>query len=137
MNSSTLKSIGAIVAGFLSVLILSVATDVVLQRSGVLPPQTDQASYLWWMLVVALVYRTAYGTLGGYLAARLAPNRPMRHAIVLGSIGAVFALLGSIANWDKTTPSTRWYPILLIVLTLPSVWFGAKVMKIPAATTNE
>ena len=136
MNSSTLKSIGAIVAGFLSVLILSVATDVVLQRSGVFPPQTDQASYLWWMLLVALVYRTAYGTLGGYLAARLAPNRPMRHAIVLGSIGAVFALLGSIANWDKTTPSTTWYPILLIVLTLPSVWLGGKLNATRPAPTN-
>jgi multisubunit Na+/H+ antiporter MnhB subunit len=137
MTKNTLRSIGAIVAGFLSVLVLSIVTDVVLQRTGVFPPQTDQAAYHWWMLLIALVYRTGYGTLGGYLAARLAPNRPMRHAIILGSIGAVFALLGSIANWDKTTPSTTWYPILLIVLTLPSVWLGGKLRTGQVVSPNE
>ena len=51
----------------------------------------------------------------------------MRYVIILGVAGFVFGLLGTIANWDKVTPSTEWYPIALIVLTIPSVVLGGKL----------
>jgi hypothetical protein len=40
----------------------------------------DTGDYL-----LALVYRTVYGILGGYVTARLAPRAPMRHALILGA----------------------------------------------------
>jgi hypothetical protein len=121
------KSIGAVVAGFLTVAILSVVTDVILEKMGVFPPVTQSGEYANWMLFFALVYRTVYTVLGGYITAALAPSRQMRHVIILGTIGLVFATLGTIANWDKTGPSSNWYPILLVILSLPSVWVGGKV----------
>lgn len=126
MDKNTLKSIGAVGAGFLVVLILSVATDAILEGFGLFPPPSDPGSYTWWMLLLALIYRSVYAALGGYLTAALAPGRPMRHAMILGIIGFVFATLGSIVNWDKTAGPNAWYPIALIVLTLPSVWLGGK-----------
>ena len=127
MNKNSLKSVGAVFGGFIAVLLLSIVTDILLQRTGVFPPQTEQTSYVWWMLLLALFYRSTYGAVGGFLAAHLAPNRPTRHAIILGILGVVVALLGSIANWDKTSPSTAWYPILLILFAYPSVWFGGRI----------
>jgi len=115
-----LKSIGAIVAGFIVVLLLSIGTDIGLGKLGVVPT-------LWWMLLIALIYRSIYAAAGGFITATLAPSHPIRHAIILGSIGTVFAILGSISNMGKITIASVWYPLMLIVLTLPSVWLGSKL----------
>jgi hypothetical protein len=128
---STLKSIGAVAAGFAAVLVLSVGTDVVLEKTGVFP-NPSEALFTSWMLALALAYRSIYSIFGGFLAALLAPGRPLRHAIILGLIGLVFAAVGTLANHDK---GPLWYPIALIVLTLPTVWLGA-VLRIKAAAAR-
>jgi len=127
MNKNTFRSISAILAGFITVFILSVVTDLVLEKLGVFPPQTEPGAYTWWMLLLALIYRSIYSVTGFYLTAMLAPNRPMRHAITLGIIGAVFAALGAMANWDR---SANWYPVLLVLVTLPCAWLGGKLAEI-------
>jgi hypothetical protein len=127
MNRNILRSAGSILAGFLVVLVLSVATDIVLETAGVFPPPDKPAAFLTWMLVLALVYRTAYSVGGGYVTAVLAPERPMNHAIALGIIGLVFATLGTVANWDKAVASGTWYPVALIVLSFPGVWLGGRL----------
>jgi len=77
--------------------------------------------FVWWVLLIALTYRAAYTILSGYITALLSPNKPMPHAIILGIIGVVVTILGSAANWDK---SAAWYPIALILITLPCTWLG-------------
>ncbi len=66
------------------------------------------------MLTLALVYRGVYTVAAGYLTAALAPNQPMRHAIILGIIGVVVTILDSMANWEQ---SSAWYPIALTLIT--------------------
>ncbi|SRR5258706_6748815 len=132
MNKETFKSIGAILAGFITVFILSVVTDLILEKLGIFPPQTQPESYTWWMLLIALVYRSIYSVAGFYLAARLAPNRPMRHAIILGVIGTLFATLGAIANWNL---SANWYPVLLVLVTLPCAWLGGRLVEMKKVNT--
>ncbi len=127
MNKETFKSIGAILAGFITVFVLSVVTDLALEKLGVFPPQNEPGAYIWWMLLLALVYRSIYSVAGSYLTATLAPNRPMRHAIILGIVGTLFAALGAMANWDK---SANWYPVLLVLVTLPCAWLGGKLVEI-------
>jgi hypothetical protein len=126
MNKNTFKSIGAILAGFITVFVLSVVTDLALEKLGIFPPQTQPEAYTWWMLLLALIYRSIYSVAGFYLAGMLAPNRPMRHAIILGIIGTVFATLGAAANWDR---SANWYPVLLVFVTLPCAWLGGRVAE--------
>jgi hypothetical protein len=36
---------------------------------------------------LALAYRIIYSVLGGYITAKLAPQNPVKHAVILGSIG--------------------------------------------------
>lgn len=121
-----LQSIGAIFAGMLSGAVLSLATDTAIELSGLVPSFAQQFAdgSPAWFLILAIVYRTIYTVLGGYISARLAPNRPMRHAVILGVIGIVANLAGTIAMLDH---GQSWYPIALTILALPSTWVGGRM----------
>jgi hypothetical protein len=119
----TFKSIGAVTAGFAALAILSTMTDSVLEKTGVMKthPFADNPG---WLIAVVVLYRTVFNTFGCYLTARTAPNRPMRHAIILGLICVVLTTVGLVVMWDIPP---RWYPISLIVLTLPAAWLGGRL----------
>jgi len=117
-----LRSIGAVFAGFLAVVIPSIATDTVLHATGIFPPMGQSMSNGLYLL--ALAYRLAYGVAGGYVTAWLAPDRPMRHALVLGAIGFVLSIAGAAAMWDV---GPAWFPLAIIATAIPSAWAGAKL----------
>ena len=119
-----LRSIGAVLAGFGGIVGISIATDQVLHSSGVYPPLDQRMSDP--LFALALAYRIVYGVAGCWLTARLAPYRPMLHALVLGSIGMLLSTLGAIAM-GKMGPA--WYSIALIVTAIPSAWVGAKLVR--------
>jgi len=99
MNKNTLTSIGAVLAGFVAVFVLSLGTDVVMHIAGVFPqlgqPMSDA------LFVLATLYRTVYCIAGSYIAARLAPNRPMEPALVLGVLGLIVSITGAVVTWNK------------------------------------
>ena len=127
MNKNVFKSIGAIFAGFLVVVVLSIATDAILEATGVFGPPS-QGLFTLWMILLAIAYRTIFTVAGGYVAAMLAPSRPMRHAVILGILGTVIGTLAAIATIPINL-SPAWYPIALAVLALPSSWFGGKLYE--------
>ena len=49
---------------------------------------------------MSLAYRIVYGVVGGYIAARLAPRNPMRHALALGVVGLGLSTAGAIGMRD-------------------------------------
>lgn len=114
-----MRSVVAILAGLAAVVVLSEGTDKVLAALGVFPPMGTTP-----MLIAATVYRSAYVVVGGYLAARLAPEQPMLHAIILGMIGFAVALFGCIVMWHA---GNHWYPIALVITALPCTWLGGKL----------
>ena|SRR5205807_7721933 len=59
MNKNTLKSMGALLTGFLAVIILSLGTDIVLHATGVFPPLGQPMVDALFLLATA--YRTVYG----------------------------------------------------------------------------
>jgi hypothetical protein len=122
-----LKSILAVVAGFIVIAALSIITDTILEAVRVFPPLTEKSAD--WMLVLALVYRCVYSVIGGYVVARLAPSKPMKHVIILIILGTIVGTLGAWSNWDKSV-GQEWYPILLVILSIPAVWFGGKLKKV-------
>jgi len=119
---SVLKSFGAIIAGIIVIVVLSVCTDLLLEKSGLFP--SKQVVYSSWMLALALVYRSIYAIVGGYVTALLAPDKPLKHAIILGFIGTVISILGVIAGWNL---SAHWYPIGLVITALPCSWLGGRL----------
>lgn len=117
------RSVGALLAGFVVVVVLSLGTDLALQKAGIFPPLGQIMSNPLFLLATA--YRTVYSVVGSYLTARLAPNRPMGHALVGGAIGLVLNTVGALATWNKDL-GPHWYPLALVVTALPCAWVGGK-----------
>ena len=124
------RSIVAVFAGMLAVVVLSLGTDLALHAAGVFPALGDRMSDRLFML--ATVYRTIYAVLGGYITARLAPNRPMQHALLNGLIGVALSTLGAVVTWNRAL-GPHWYPLALVVTALPTAWLGGKIrlMQLP------
>ena len=120
-KKNTTKSILALVVGFVSVAVLSIATDTFLEKIGVFPPQSEPDAYTIYMLLWALIYRSFYTTVGGYLTASLAPINPLRHVILLGIVGTIIGTLGAIANWNL---GNHWYPVAIVILGFPCTYLG-------------
>jgi hypothetical protein len=126
MNKNTLKSIGAVLAGLLAGVVLSIGTDVVLHAIGVFPAWGQPVGSA--VLVLATAYRTVYGVAGCYIAARLAPDRPMLHALVLGSVGLAVCIVGAVVTWNKGPAfGPHWYPLALVALAMPQAWAGGRL----------
>lgn len=122
------RSIAAVVAGIVTGVGLSIGTDLVMHALGFLPAFGERASD--GALLAATVYRTVYGVLGAYLTARLAPYRPMLHALVLGALGLVVTSAGAAVTWNKGPAfGPHWYPVALIALAIPTAWVGGRLCE--------
>jgi hypothetical protein len=120
------RSVGAVVAGLLAIVVLSTATDMVLHATGVFPPLGRPMSDALFLLATA--YRIVYGVAGCYTAARLAPDRPMQHALVLGVVGLVVSIAGAVATWNRGPAfGPKWYPLAVIAIALPCAWVGGRL----------
>ena len=122
------RSIGALLAGFVAVVILSLGADIVLHASGVFPPLGQPMSNA--VLLLATIYRTIFAIAGCYLTARLAPDRPMQHALAGGVIGLVLSTVGAAVTWNMGPAfGPHWYPLALIATALPFAWVGGKLRE--------
>jgi hypothetical protein len=123
---SILKSIGAVIAGYLASAALTAVTISVL---GALFPESYRPENVGWV-IFNVVYGCAFAVLGGYIAARLAPSRPFNHALVLGILMALFAALtGYMVSVAPPSPEyalqPAWYYPVLAITVLPSILLGA------------
>ena len=133
MNKPTWKSIWAVVAGVLFIIIVTTIVDIVLHVVHVFPPMDQPINDA--LALLASSYRLVISIAGAWLTARLAPDRPMRHALILGCVGVVLGLIGVVATWNLGL-GPRWYPISLAVLAIPQCWLGGWLfeMKLRART---
>jgi hypothetical protein len=120
MKKSILKSIGALLAGIATGVILSLATDAILEKTGLMKTNPFDANPSW-VIIGVIIYRTVYNIAGAYLTARLAPDNPMKHVLLLGILGLAVGVLGTVVMWHIPP---HWYPIALDILALPSAWLG-------------
>ncbi len=122
------RSVGAVLGGMLVGIILPIGTDVVLHAIGVFPPWGQSMVGFDGALLLATIYRSIYGVVASYIIARLAPDRPMLHALVGGVAGLAVSILGAAATWNKGPAfGPHWYPLALIVLAMPQAWAGGKL----------
>ena len=80
------------------------------------------------LFALATAYRIVFGILGSYVMARLAPNRPMQHALIGGIIGVIASSVGAAVTWNHV-PSLgpHWYSIALAITALPCAWAGGQL----------
>ena len=120
-----MKSVIAVLSGFFTVFVASIATDQLFHVLNVYPPWGEP---MWspWLNLLALSYRTIYAMAGGFVTASLAPRAPMRHVHVLAGIGTLLAILGAVFAITQANLGPVWYPVLLAVTSYPAVWFGGR-----------
>lgn len=120
------RSIWAIVAGVLFVFVISILVDAVLHLVHVYPPLDQPIDTS--LALLATGYRLVIGIAGAWLTARLAPDRPLRHALWLGYVGVILALVGLLVTWNKGL-GPHWYPVALVALAIPQCWVGGKIYE--------
>jgi hypothetical protein len=121
-----IRSIGAVLAGIVAGVALTIGTDMAMAAKGVFPPvghtMTDAP------LLLATAYRIVYSIIGSHITARLAANWPMRHALAGGFIGLVVGIVGIVVTWNQGL-GPRWYPIAVAAIALPCAWVGGKLRE--------
>ena len=129
------RSIGAVLAGLVAIFAVTTATDVVLHATGVFPPWSQPMSDGLFLLATA--YRIVYGVAGSYLTARLAPDRPMRHALALGIVGLAVSIAGAVATWNRGPEvGPKWYPLAVIAIALPCAWTGGRLREVQTLASD-
>lgn len=123
-----LRSIGAVVFGLAVIFVLSLGADQLMHSLGVYPPWNEPMVDAEDGLL-ALGYRIPIAVFGCYLTARFAPFAPMGHALALGGIGVVLSTMGAVAMWKM---GMHWYPVILILTSLPCAWLGGWLYEMRA-----
>ena len=126
MSGNILRSTGAVLAGIVVGVILTIGTDMVLYAAGIFPPLGQPAADA--PLLLATAYRIVYGIIGSYVVARLAPDRPMGHALAGGAIGLAVGIVGAVVTWDRGF-GPHWYPIAVAAIALPCAWVGGRLRE--------
>lgn len=119
------RSILAIVIGFLFIGVLSIGTDGVLAAAGVFPPQGQPVTSVG-LLLLTVAYVAVYAIAGCWLAAWLAPGRPLRHALILGALGLVAQVPPAVMQWGLMP---KWYTLVNLALVMPYAWIGGRIRE--------
>lgn len=122
-----LASTGSVVAGLVVTAGGATLADMVMRAAGVFPAAPQLMSDP--LFALASAYRAILTVAGGYATARLAPDRPMRHAWILAGIGLVAGLAGVVAYYvvggERLGPA--WYALSIPLEAIPCVWLGARI----------
>jgi hypothetical protein len=113
-----MRRVLAIIAGFLTTVVLAVATDVVMMV-------VFSSSHPLRLRVAGLVYTLVYAAVGGYVTARIAKARPMTAVLILA--GIAFAI--SFATLLKAGTISQWPNIASLVLLVPCTLVGGFAAK--------
>lgn len=121
---SILKSIGAVLTGFIFIGITHTSMDALLESTGVLPKGNLFVESR--LILIVIGYRAVFSIAGCYISAWLAPNYPMRHSLALGILGAIFSTIGAITLGHL---GPAWYAWTLVVISVPIGWLSGKLYE--------
>jgi hypothetical protein len=128
-----LRSAVAVLVGFVYIGGLSFGADLLLRQA--MPAAFDSAGRVESapVLLLIIAYVGVFAVSGCYLAARLAPRDPMRHALVLGALGLVVNIVGAAMLWH-TAPA--WFHVVSLLLVLPYAWAGGRLREVELAQAS-
>ncbi len=121
------KSVLAILAGLVFIVVSHTVVDSILEATGIFPPPSE-GLFETWKLFLAFSYRLVLSIAGCYITAWLAPRGPLMHGVILGVIGLIASTAAAVAviplNWSPV-----WYPIAVSASALPAGWIGGKLRE--------
>ncbi len=124
-DASILRSVAAVILGFVALTLGSVLTGRLLLSLFGVEPEADPGTAF---ILASLGVRLAVTILAGFLAALSAPRAPRLHAGVLAAILVFFSLAslaGLSASGDPYGPA--WYPIAMLFVGPAGVLVGGSL----------
>ena len=121
-----LRSVLVVLGGFVLIGALAFPTGKLFQATWPSQFQANGTPSTTPMMLVQLLYVGLYATFGCWLTARLAPSRPMLHALVLGALGLVLNVSSALALRD-TAPA--WYWVAGVGTTVLWAWLGGRIAE--------
>lgn len=121
-----LRGILAVLAGLFLIPILNLATNAALGR--MLPewyPASGRVEFVP-ALLLSCAYVAAFGILGCYVTARLAPSRPMLHALILGALGLAVSIPTAMMAWND---APAWFNLYNLLAVIPYAWIGGRIRE--------
>jgi hypothetical protein len=112
-----MQSVIAIVAGYL---VFGISSAILFRVSGQDPHLLPTPGFF----VCSVVYGTAFAAAGGYLAARLAPRRPLIHAAIVAALLGIGALA---AIFLERSAGSIWSQLLVLLLLAPAALGGGYI----------
>ena len=103
---NVLRSIGAVLGGYLVFLVSAVALFQVAKRPPGVWPGLGFAAF-------SILYGAAFAMAAGWVAARLAPRSPLAHAGVVAGLLATIACVSMLAQMRQASHWSQWAAILL------------------------
>lgn len=75
-----------------------------------------------WVRIITFIYGFACVAAGGYVAARVAPQLPMRHAAAMGLIQAGLTIVAMLSPESNHASPLQW--IVITILSVPAALAG-------------
>jgi len=119
------KSIGVILLAFISITLLSIATDFLLESIGILP-DPKKGLFDTRTIILVLAYRGIYTIFAGFIIAKLAPSKTILHAIILGAIGIIITILAT-TDPSFVDKAPLWFGYTMAAITVPCLWLGVNI----------
>ena len=127
LKVAVVKRVAAIVAGIaVYSLLLFGATWVLDALFG--RTESELLNYNVATQVLWLMWNIVGMAAAGYASAAIAPRAPVTHAVVMGTIQALFTLGAMFTSHGDITPQWLW--IAVIVATVPGAWSGARLRSV-------
>jgi hypothetical protein len=117
-----LRTIGAVLAGYVAIGVLIFGTDQLF--AALIPGFSSMAMPPDYYFAASVATDTAYSIGGGYLCARIAQAGIRSATIGLMVFGELMGLASTVYLW-KTVP--HWYSFALLLLYPPAVWIGSRL----------
>jgi hypothetical protein len=115
------KSIGAVIVGFMAIVVLVLTTTPLVVRLMLKDPsQPPTAAYL----TVNLLLGFAFAVVGGWIAAHLAPVVPFWHAVALAVGVLVLGVATAAQGGAVRAGQPQWYAWMLPFIGATGAVFG-------------
>ena len=126
-----LRSIVAVLVGVAIVSLIVEPLEFTLVNATADEPITDMVGYFAVsnrldLLAAKLVYNTLAAVLGGYLTAKLAGAKEMRHAGI-AALAKTAALIWGFTAGEYASYSPAWMRVALVLMTGPAMLAGAAI----------
>ena len=123
---SLLRSVLAVVVGFVVIGALAFGTGALVASMWPGAHGADGTPGTTTARVAQLLYVGVFAVFGCWLAGRLAPGRPMAHALAVGVLGLI---LNVASAWAMKDGHPAWYLAAGVLTTMLWAWIGGRLAE--------